>query len=476
MTMNNRILFTVLCSVVFAFSAKAQSESAQIFLNHALTRDANIGIYIKDLQTGEIIDSYRSRNTIPPASVMKLLTTATVLEFMDADSCYKTALEYSGSIQQGVLHGNLYIHGYGDPALGNNKQGQGFLSKWVQAIRQAGINEIRGGVIADLSFFDGDALNPAWLWEDAGNYYAPGIFSIAYMDNTMNVVLRSAEAGSVAQVLYTVPEVPGVTFENHIRCTTTQEDCAYVHGMPYNLCRYLMGAIPSNEGQFGVKGDIPNPGLLLAQHLTQRLRTAGVSVRDEASYRSESDLMPRTPLLLHPSMPVGEIVKQTNLHSINLYAEMMYRQLGSRLSTPCSLHNSELVVRNFWRNRGIDLSTATIKDGCGLAPQDAVSAEMWVQILTYMHASRQREAFYASLPTSGQSGTLRSFLYGTELAGRVHAKSGTIAGTKNFAGYLELPDGRTWAFAVLVNSAPCRSRQLQPIIEKYLLHVYRSNR
>lgn len=471
-----RVVCTLLSVSLTIGTVWGQSASVGIFLNNALTQDANIGIYIKDLQTGEVIDTYRSRNAIPPASVMKVLTTATVLELMQADSCYKTVLEYFGTLQKGVLRGDLYIHGYGDPTLGSNKQGQAFLAQWVKAIQNAGIQSIEGCVIADLSFFDGDALNPAWLWEDAGNYYAPGIFSLAYMDNTMNVVLRSAEAGSVAQVLYTVPEVPGISFENHIRCTTTKEDCAYVHGMPYNNCRYLMGAIPSNEGQFGVKGDLPNPGLLLAQHLTQRLRNAGISVQHEAEYRSERELIPRTIIYTHASQPVGEIIAQTNQHSVNLYAEMMYRQLGSRLGEPCSLHNSETVVRQLWRNRGVDLSSATIKDGCGLAPQDAVSAEAWVQILAYMYASKQRETFYASLPTSGQSGTLRSFLYGSELAGRVHAKSGTIAGTKNYAGYIEMPNGHTWAFAVLVNSAPCKARQLQPIIEKYLLDVYRQHR
>ena len=44
---------------------------------------------------------------------------------------------------------------------------------------QIGLKE--GKVIADMSFFDGEATNPGWIWEDIGNYYAPGIFSIAYM-------------------------------------------------------------------------------------------------------------------------------------------------------------------------------------------------------------------------------------------------------------------------------------------------------
>ncbi|MBP5476271.1 MAG: D-alanyl-D-alanine carboxypeptidase/D-alanyl-D-alanine-endopeptidase [Paludibacteraceae bacterium] len=456
--------------------AFGQSESMSVFLKDSHTRYANIGVYIKDLRSGEEIESYRKTNAITPASVMKVLTTATALEIMGEDSCLRTVLEYTGKIENGTLNGNLYIHGYGDPTLGGAKQGQTFLQRWVKEVRDAGIRTISGSVIADLSYFDGDALNPAWLWEDAGNYYAPGIYSLAYMDNTMNVILRSDAVGSLAKVLYTVPNVPGVEFENHVRCTQIQEDGAYIHGMPYNFKRYLVGAIPSHRGQFGVKGDLPNPGLLLAQHFTSRLRQAGITVNEEASYLSERDLLPRTVLYTHQSMSVGDIVVLTNQHSINLYAEMLYRLLGARLGTPCNLHNAEKMVRNYWRNRGVNLMGATIKDGCGLAPQNAVSPESLVNILTYMYASSNRDAFYQSLPVSGKSGTIRSLLVGTELEGRVHAKSGTIAGTKNYAGYIELPDGRRWVFAVMVSSAIGRSSEIKRVIERYLLDVYRRNR
>ncbi len=469
-------LLALIWFVMFPLPGFAQSESVNILLQSPNTRYANIGICIKDLTTGRVIESYRPQNAIPPASVMKVLTTATALEVLGADTCLLTVLEYSGKIEKGCLIGNLYIHGYGDPTLGGLNQGQAFLKTWVQAVQNAGIKEISGGVVADMSYFDGDALNPAWLWEDAGNYYAPGIFSIAYMDNTMNVVLNSSEVGSVAQVKYTVPEVPGIEFENHIRCTQTNEDCAYIHGMPYNNRRYLVGAIPSNEGQFGVKGDLPNPGLLLAQHFTTRLRTAGIAVRQEAAYHTERDLVPRTPIYTHRSMPLAGIIEQTNMHSVNLYAETLYRLLGARLSTPCSLHNAELMVRNYWRNRGISLLGATIKDGCGLAPQNGISAQTLVEILTYMYASSNKDAFYASLPVSGKTGTLRSFLAKTELEGKVHAKSGTIGGTKNYAGYIELPNGDKWVFAIMVNSGVGKARDLQNTIQKYLLDVYSRNR
>lgn len=463
------MLFTVL------LSTNVRSESLDIFLKSPVTASANISLLVQDLHSGELIDCYRPQNVAPPASVMKLLPTATALETLGADYRFSTYIEYSGYISNGVLHGDLYVRGTGDPTLGSQKVGdRNFLNRWVKAIREAGIREIRGAVIADLSYFDADAINPGWIWEDIGNYYAPGVYALSYMDNTMNIVLRSGAVGSIAEVQYTVPEVPGVKFDNHIRCTNITHDGAFVHGAAYNYTRYLTGSVPSNEGSFGVQGDLPNPGLLLAQHLSQKLEENGITTTAEPMYISEADGKSRTLLYTWLSPTLREIVIETNTHSNNLFAESVFRTFGARYTLPCTIHNSADFEKDYWLRRGINIRSARIVDGCGLAPQDAISAETLVQLLTFMYRSQNKDAFYASLPVSGQSGTLRSLLPGTELDGRVHAKSGTIAATKNFAGYIELPNGQTWVFAVMVSFGNGKSKDIQRVIGNYLLDLYRT--
>ena len=447
--------------------------SIDILLQHPVTATANITLLVQDLHSGEIIDSYRPKNVAPPASVMKLLPTATALETLGADYRFSTYIEYSGTIDGGVLHGDLYVRGTGDPTLGSQKVGdRNLLNRWVRAVREAGIRTIDGRVIADLSFFDADAINPGWIWEDIGNYYAPGIYALSYMDNTMNVILRSGPVGSIAEVQYTVPEVPGVQFDNHIRCTSITHDGAFVHGAAYNYTRYLTGSVPSNKGSFGVQGDLPNPGLLLVQHFTQKLEENGVKVTAEPTYQSEADEVSRTLLYTWQSPPLAEIIMETNVHSNNMYAECLFRTFGSRYSLPCTIHNSADFEKDYWLRRGVNIRSARIVDGCGLAPQDALSAETLVQLLTYMYRSKNSDAFYASLPVSGQTGTLKLLLKDTELDGKVHAKSGTIAATKNFAGYIELPNGRTWVFAVMVSFGNGKAKVIQKVIGDYLLDLY----
>ena len=432
-----------------------------------------MSVLVQNLQTGEVIDSYRPDHVVPPASVMKLLTTGAALEILGPGFRFPTLLEYSGSIEDGVLHGNLFIHGSCDPSLG--WQGKtGFLTQWVKAVRKAGIKSIDGAVIADMTMLDGEAQNPGWLCEDAGNYYAPGIFGLNYYGNTMNIVLKSGEPGTLAAVVGTEPKVEDIQFINRIRCDKITYDGAFVSGLPYSRERYLTGAVPSNLGTFGVKGDLPNPGLLLARHFTARLREAGIEVRYEADYMP--DYNPLTPhrheLYIHYSEPLSELIKETNVNSNNLCAEALFRYLGTRYTLPGTIHNSQDLLRDYWRRRGVTIQNAIIKDGCGLAPQDAVSAKAFVQLLTIMAHSSNKEAWIASLPVSGQSGTLRSLCAKTALDGKIHAKSGTIAGTKNFAGYIDMPNGETWVFAILINSAPGKAKNIQHIIQQYLLNVY----
>ena len=217
---------------------------------------------------------------------------------------------------------------------------------------------------------------------------------------------------------------------------------------------------------------------MLARHFTSRLREAGVKVLREATY--EADYNPMTPprqiLYTHLSIPLSEIIKETNINSNNLFAEALFRYLGTRYSLPGTINNSQNLLRDYWRRRSVTIQNAIIKDGCGLAPQDAVSAKSFVQVLTIMAHSKYKNAWMESLPISGQSGTLKKLCPDTPLAGRIHAKSGTIAGTKNFAGYIDMPNGETWVFAILINSAPGKARNIQTVIEQYLLDVCGENR
>ena len=129
---------------------------------HPDTKDANMGVLICDYYSGDTIDSYRANSVIPPASTMKLLTTATAVEMWGGEYRIETPITYDGYIQDGTLYGNLYVEGRGDPTFGSRYVGnQNFMCRWARELRQAGIKRIIGNVVGDACYFDGDALNPS---------------------------------------------------------------------------------------------------------------------------------------------------------------------------------------------------------------------------------------------------------------------------------------------------------------------------
>jgi D-alanyl-D-alanine carboxypeptidase/D-alanyl-D-alanine-endopeptidase (penicillin-binding protein 4) len=148
---------------------------------------------------------------------MKLVTTATALEMLGPDFRFSTTLEIDGETERWGFEWQSHFRGGGDPTLGSAKMGdQDFMNKWVEAVKSAGIKKVNGRIIANTSIFDQQVVNPRWIWEDMGNYYAPGIHGISYLDNTFRLYLRSGKAGTQTEVVRTEPEMAGMTFQNYV--------------------------------------------------------------------------------------------------------------------------------------------------------------------------------------------------------------------------------------------------------------------
>lgn len=441
-------------------------------VNNSLLQNANISLLVRDVATNTTVCEYHSKNSVVPASTMKLVTTATALELLGADFRFQTRLEVDGKVTaDGVLNGNLYIRGGGDPTLGSEKLGDTtFLVKWVEAIKNRGIRKINGRVIADAGLFDDEGVNPKWTWEDMGNYYAAGIYGISYLDNTYRLVLRSGNVGTTPTVLRVVPEIANLKIDNRLMSSSISFDSAYFYGAPHSDYRTVIGEIPANRAEFVTKGDIPNPALLLAQHFSDRLIQNDVAVRDLPT-DSIDRASERTTIYTHDSPPLSEIITETNVRSNNLYAECVFKYLALQNKAVATNAEAVQVIKAFWKSKGLSVDQLFMYDGSGLSPSDAVSAQFFVELLSYMQTkSLNKDVFFRSLPVAGENGTLKSFLLKTPLQGKVHAKSGTISRVKSYAGYID-NKGKQLVFALLINNPNGSSKAVTRKMEEFLLQV-----
>jgi D-alanyl-D-alanine carboxypeptidase/D-alanyl-D-alanine-endopeptidase (penicillin-binding protein 4) len=209
---------------------------------------------------------------------------------------------------------------------------------------------------------------------------------------------------------------------------------------------------------------------LLAQHFTNRLVQNGVAVRDLPTdiVGSASE---RTTIYTQVSPSLGEIITETNVHSNNFFAENVFKYLALQNKAVATNVEAVQVVKAFWKSKGLSVDQLFMYDGSGLSPSDAVSAQFFVELLSYMQTkSVNKDVFFRSLPVAGENGTLKSFLLKTPLQGKVHAKSGTISRVKSYAGYIDAK-GQQLVFALLINNANGSSKAVTKKMEEFLLEL-----
>jgi len=456
------LLFVFLLFNVWVIYAQMPSVFVN-FLSKNNLAHASVGFKAIDLSTKKVVVSYNENTSLTPASNMKLVTTATALEVLGSRFYFETPLLYDGFIQETTLYGNLYIKGSGDPTLGsefNNPEGkENFLKEWLEAIRHAGVRKITGNIVVLDQLFGYEGISPKWLWEDVGNYYAPGIYGISIFDNMYRVYLQSSSIDSLTAVLYTEPKITNLQLTNEVKASADPSDNSYFFGLPFSNEMRLYGTIPAHRSSFVVKGAIPDPGLFLAHYFFDYLQKNGITTEGEATTYRLNPVTPTEGKLLNAvhSVDLSSIVKTINVRSNNQYAEHLYKVLTVLDS---------IDIPRFWRKKGLDSDALFMYDGSGNSPQDAVSVEFLIDLLVYMdNQSKNSAVFYQSLPVAGRDGTVASFLKNTSLDRKARLKSGSISNVQSYSGYIE-NNGKRYAVSLIINNFTGKRSGLRKDIEQ----------
>ena len=460
-----------LCAVQLTASDPAVGVFGDARYRHEL-----VGICLREVTGKDKAVTMNADFPLVPASVVKLVTTATALELLGPDHCFETTVAYTGNLKDGTLTGNLIIIGGGDPTLGSRHLGElkdAYLDKWVALVKQAGITSIEGSVVSDASLFDEEPLSPFWIWEDIGNYYAAGIYGLGVNDNSVTIHLKSGRAGTQPVVTKTEPELPLLRFESHLVAADNDKDSAYVYGLPFQWERQLFGTMPANRADFTIRGDMPDPPLYTAELLTQSLLTAGISVKRNPTTTRLQPISPsikRTVLGNTPSLPLSRIIRVIHEKSDNIYAENLLRHVAAFAGVkPLSARDGLQVINDFWRKKGLDTNGLHMVDGSGLSPLNRVSPEFLTDVLTYMATkSPYALVFEQSLPLAGKEGSVAGFLKDTPLTGSVRLKSGSNQTTTCYAGYYQKNKAK-WAVVMMVNHTNVSRNQVRTDLQDFLL-------
>ena len=481
-TSSENLKKTLLFITLFLFASNIFAQTGLLrFISHPALKHASVGVSVVDMATGSPVVSSDAEKSLTPASVLKLITTATALETLGENYRYKTDVALDADDPTRIL-----VIGSGDPTLASEAFGDNttaFFITVADALRKALPHDREYSLYVVDNLFGYNGISPEWTWIDMGNYYAAGAYGISIFDNSYKLFFNTTDMNRCPQILRTEPDMKNLTFQNALTLNTTGRDNGYIYGIPFSNERALKGDIPAGRKEFSIKGDIPDPGLMLGETLADYLSRAGLKIGkvetarvDYLSKNCNADTSDPTRigkvLCTHASRPLKDIIREVNVESNNHYAEHLIRTLGRKRKSDIyedALESGVTYVGDYWKSKGITTSSLQMHDGSGLAPQNAVSTQFLTDLLVYMYTRGEyASVFFDSLPKAGQEGTLKSFLRDTKLSGKIAAKSGSIGGVQSYAGYL-IDGNKKYAFTVMVNKFNGTRSQVKTAIEQFLL-------
>jgi len=453
---------------------KLQDELKKITADSILTH-AEFSFSLRS-SDGKLLLQQNAEKSLSPASNLKVVTTATALLILGEDFRFKTTLEYDGTLDNsGVLNGNIIIRGGGDPTLGGGRTDgtqdiNDLLALWSSKIKEAGIKKINGSVVAVNGIFEKNAIPDYWIWTDIGNYYGAGAFGLNMNENLYELIFKPADkVGDSATILRIEPVIPNLQFENNVTTAAKGSgDNTNIYGAPYSYNRYASGTIPAGVAEFTVKGSIPDPAYFSAYSLTQKLKQDGIEVKQ--SPLAVQDYKNGLKQFYEFNSPtLKEIALHTNQSSLNLYAECMLKMMGYKVKRQGATKAGIEVVKDYWKNKGMDLSGFFIYDGSGLSDANAVTANQFTSLLSLMMKGKAFNSFYNSLPTVGVSGTVSRLCKGTKAENNIRAKSGTITKVSCYCGYVTTTKGDLLSFSMMVNNYEGKASPINKKLERLMV-------
>lgn len=415
-------------------------------MNDPVLRNANWGFVVYDPNTKKVISSYNENASLVPASTTKLLTTETAMNLLGEQFRWITQLEYSGSINEdGVLDGNLYIVGSGDPSLGTNKGGaytyREIVSDFVSAISKKGINKVNGDIIIQTAVFKANktqTLPENVVWLENGNYYLPVGTTYEINPENEKLIAKKGNPFSANKNFYYISP--------------------YIGQMVY---------ADKFEGKY-LTTKLPDAPAYLANSLRATLLKSAIPVTGKVVTKM-TDIEPekREVITNYQSPTLAEIVFYTNQHSDNALAEATLRMVGFQKFGDQTLESGRKAVMDHLQKVAFETQGLNYYDGSGLSRSNVVTPISQVKFLSNLMNEKYYPTFFNSLPIGGQTGTLKK-TFSNVGNGQIFAKTGTLNKVKTLAGYMKTNSGKTLVFSLLINNYAGSVDQVKSRMEQIL--------
>ncbi|MDJ0735575.1 MAG: D-alanyl-D-alanine carboxypeptidase/D-alanyl-D-alanine-endopeptidase [Nostocaceae cyanobacterium] len=428
-------------------------------MNSPLFNRVTWGVLVENITDNQILYSKNAEKFFTPASNTKLLTTAAALQELGPNYRIRTSVYEDGDRI-------LRVVGRGDPSL---KDAQ--LADLAKQLRQKGIRQIKE-LIADDSYFQGDAVHPSWMWEDVQFYYGAAVNSLIVNENAAVIRMYPQTVGKPLQVRWDnlTESYRWRIINNSITVKEGERGFVVVSRDLTGPTLHVKGQLPVNSRPDITAIAVFDPIEHFTRHFRLSLAKEGISVGRVLTAKTRVN--GKRELAAVESPPLSELVAETNINSNNVYAEALLKTLASKKPTEANESTTDAgleVLKKSLTAMGVNPVSYRVVDGSGLSRKNLISPQALVQTLLGMAKSPHGKVFRASLPVGGVSGTLRRRFRNTPAAGIVQAKTGTMTGVSSLSGYVNAPNYDTVVFSIMVNQYEQSARIVRQAIDEIVV-------
>ncbi|KPJ80506.1 MAG: hypothetical protein AMS19_09395 [Gemmatimonas sp. SG8_23] len=434
--------------------------------------NADWGVLVVSLDSGDTIFAVEPETALAPASNVKLLTTAAALQVLGPEYRFRTWLLADGEVVDGVLEGDLVLYGTGDPGISDRFYGSKdeVFQRLVDQLEREGIRAVRGNLVADASLLPGPLRDEGWDRRDLNEHFTAAVSALSYNENVVSFRIRSGPVGSRPTV-ETVPPHSALEVVNDAEMTAgrARPRLAILRDDPLepvriegrmtagarDVWRQMTVAVPADFVGASFRAVLEERGIAVHGD-TRTVSLPGGSALRRISAPGLGHAGPRI-VATHVSRPLADYLEVINKRSHNLFAELVFRTVGRVAEGAGTPEASALAVRRALGSIGVDTVGLVQLDGSGLAAGNRVSAASFVDVISKMSEGPLWPEYWATLPRAGTRRELGR-MYRTAAADNLRAKTGTIEGVSALSGMVRSQDGERLAFSIIVNDAPSETR------------------
>jgi len=408
---------------------------------------------------------WHSTEAMNPASTMKLLTTLTGLDILGPQYRWRTKLFTDGEIRQGVLKGNLYLQGSGDPKLIPEE-----LARMMKDLQALGIQKIDGNLIFDRSAYAPKVMEQNSIDGESLRAYNVSPDPLLYAFHTLSFQMGKSRTANFIDINYT-PALAHFKIVNDMQlvdssCDSWKKDIRLeinpesgVASPNQSISATFSGLFPS-----GCKGVAYNVVALDANTFLTRGFIAAWELAGGTWVKTpegNSGIVPMTArsLIQFEGINLADDVQDINKYSNNVMARQLMLTLAlEKMGKPATTENGQFVIQGWLKKMGLQFPELVIENGSGLSRNEAISAQHMNDLLVTARKLPVAETFYNSLPLAGTDGTMRNRLM-TQLRKFLHfkkkpearIKTGSLSDVRAISGYVISKSGKMYAITSFIN-------------------------